>query len=69
MTLNVLLYECFRHFYGLDHSNAAVHTAAVRYSPITFRLAEHLVHYGFAEDEWVIDVMTHAGTYLEDRGR
>ena len=73
------LYESFLHFYHLDHSNAAVHMAPVRYSPITFRLAECLadnthgvyilvVHGGWSEDE-LQRVMADKGRYAEDKGR
>ena len=73
------LYESFLHFYHLDHSNAAVHMAPVRYSPITFRLAEALadnslgiyiqvVNEGWSERE-LRQVMTDLGKYEEDKGR
>jgi hypothetical protein len=73
------LYESFLHFYHLDHSNAAVHMAQVRYSPITFRLAECLadnthgiymviVNEGWSESE-LQAVMTDLGKYEEDKGR
>lgn len=68
-----LLYQAFKHFYHLDHSNAAVHTAAVRYSPITFRLAEAINELAdevtpkvYAD---VYDVLTDMGAYEEDTGR
>ena len=35
-------WQGFRHFVHLDHANAAIHCADVRYSPITFRFAEML---------------------------
>ena len=35
-----LIEQCFIHFYGLDISNAAIHVAPPRFSPITFRLQE-----------------------------
>jgi hypothetical protein len=73
------LYESFLHFYHLDHSNAAVHMAPVRYSPITFRLAECLsdnthgiyiqvAHEGWSENELSL-VMADKGRYVEDKGR
>jgi len=65
-----LLFYCFYHFHGLDHSNAAVHCAEVRYSPITFRLAEAISEAGYqCEDPDVEDVMSHKGVYMEDKGR
>ncbi len=71
------LYQSFLHFYHLDCSNAAVHTASVRFSPLTFRLAEALktkdiyiqvVHEGWSENELQI-VWSHEGAYSEDTGR
>lgn len=71
MDMHTLLDHCFEHFYGLDHSNAAVHCAPVRYSPITFRLAEALT--GDAVNEpWSAhteEVMSARGAYPEDPGR
>lgn len=80
MTLDQVLWECFRHFVHLDHSNAAVHCAIVRYSPITFRLAEELqAMLVRSNDTWrdldqggaelLDDVLEHIGRYEEDRGR
>jgi hypothetical protein len=75
-----LVEQCFMHFYGLDVSNAAIHCADVRFSPITFRLQEALdggdaitrgidgkapLRVGTA---WH-DVQQHNGTYQEDAGR
>lgn len=71
------LYESFLYFYHKDHSNAAIHIAGVRFSPITFRLAEALkqrdiylalVQEGWSESE-LQKVWHHAGTYAEDKGR
>lgn len=76
MTLDQLLWECFRHFVGLDESNAAVHCAQTRYSPITFRLAEALdripdVRTFLTKDgvHMLDSVLTHLGQYEEDQGR
>lgn len=71
------LIHSFLHFYHLDHSNAAVHTATVRYSPITFRLAEVLGQYpwlprsvaGVHSMDKVQDVLEDRGLYEEDPGR
>ena len=70
------MWDCFRHFAHLDHSNAAIHSAAVRYSPITFRLAEALNEMRFEAvpaDEvsrlLLDEVLAHLGTYPEDTGR
>jgi hypothetical protein len=63
--------EALRHFYHLDHSNAAFHCAEVRYSPITFRLASALVELDPSESH--VDpartVLFDVGRYEEDKGR
>jgi hypothetical protein len=70
-----LTWECFRHFVHLDHSNAAVHMAPVRFSPITFRLAEHLAplldtNYLAPQNHVLLqEVVSHLGAYEEDKGR
>lgn len=76
MALVDLLHQCLRYFVHLDESNAAVHTAPVRYSPITFRLAEELMAHLRSAGEWpaeddgtVVRVLSHVGQYEEDRGR
>lgn len=73
MTLPELLHTCLRHFVHLDESNAAIHCAPVRYSPITFRLAEELTGSAveqLGEDGGAIArVMSHVGQYEEDTGR
>ena len=76
MPLTDVLYQALRHFVHLDESNAAIHCAPVRYSPLTFRLAEHLAAVLADPDaDWVdLDnivaiVMSHAGQYTEDAGR
>lgn len=73
------LWWAFVHVYHEDHANAAMHTAAVRYSPITFRLAECLSREertldlaemslgGFLHE--LVQVQNHAGRYNEDKGR
>lgn len=72
-----LVEHCFLHFYGLDVSNAAIHTAPPRFSPITFRLQEALdgkdARGPMAEDvdlavAWH-HVRGHNGKYEEDKGR
>jgi hypothetical protein len=60
-----LLWLCLTYFAHLDESNAAIHCADVRYSPITFRLAEALS----LDDETVRRVMAHSNQYEEDKGR
>jgi hypothetical protein len=69
---------CFEHFYGMDRANAAVHCAVVRFSPITFRLAEAVVEEQARRDspillgvtqEAIAEVLAHRGAYEEDKGR
>jgi len=78
MPIDDVLRQCLRHFVHLDHSNAAIHTAPVRYSPITFRLAEVLMQSFPAahesggdpmDDLMVRQVYEHIGQYAEDAGR
>jgi hypothetical protein len=38
--------RAFEFFYHRDHSNAHIHCASVRFSPITLDLAESLSQYG-----------------------
>lgn len=66
-----LLFQCLRHFVHLDESNAAIHCAQVRYSPITFRLAEYLAELDteWFDDATVATVLSHVGQYEEDQGR
>lgn len=76
MTLDQVLWECFRHFAHLDEANAATHCAVTKYSPITFRLAEQLLAFrdirsGLTVDSIrLLDRVAHAaGQYDEDAGR
>jgi hypothetical protein len=75
MTIDQVLWECFRHFVHIDEANAAMHTAITRYSPITFRLAEHLVplldtdHLAPINHATLRTVVGHIGAYAEDTGR
>lgn len=74
LTAHQIVYSAFAHFKAMDEANAAVHVADVRYSPLTFRLAELL-------EDWELDylaepageavktVLTHRGRYAEDPGR
>jgi hypothetical protein len=73
-TIDHVLWECFRHFVHLDEANAAIHFAPVRYSPLTFRLAEHLApipsEWLTPPDDYLLrNVLNHLGAYEEDRGR
>ena len=70
--LEKVLYECFRHFYHNDHANAAFHMAPVRYSPITFRLAEQINFLAPVDKDVyseVFSVLLDLGQYEEDKGR
>ena len=75
MSVDQVLWECFRHFVHLDESNASVHTASVRYSPLTFRLAEHLMplldtsHLAPQNHALLREVVGHLDAYAEDPGR
>lgn len=76
MSLQDTLFHALRHFVHLDESNAAIHCATVRYSPLTFRLAEQLMAYANSSGEWPADddgtisrVLGHLGQYEEDAGR
>ena len=70
-------YQAFRHFFHLDHANAAIHCAPVRYSPLTFRLAEVMdslrgplfpeINNEVYPD--VYSVLLDKGVYEEDAGR
>lgn len=64
-------HHALRYFVQLDESNAAIHTAEVRYSPLTFRLAEALAPYAdtFGATPEIARVLAHANTYTEDTGR
>lgn len=71
MSLEETLWFSFVQNYHLDKGNAAVHCNVVRFSPITFRLAEHLwqqfpnLHLTIPLREVILD----SGQYEEDRGR
>ena len=69
--LEILMW-CFEQNYHLDKSNATVHCAPVRFSPITFRLYLVIIN------EWPInqditpelaEVKHHVGMYEVDTGR
>jgi hypothetical protein len=65
-------WQAFLHFYHLDKSNAAFHGATVKFSPVTFRLCEHIFATNHVEailsDEFG-EVHQALGTYEEDKGR
>jgi hypothetical protein len=72
--LEFVLYQSFLKMYHEDRANAAMHCAEVRYSPLTFRLAEALEdHLKVAPSNEVYPdvytVLLDKGTYDEDPGR
>ena len=73
MNLEEVLNYAFQQNYHLDHSNAAIHCGKVRYSPLTFRLAEQISRFANAHNqditEEVATVMRDKGAYEEDKGR
>jgi hypothetical protein len=69
MPLDDVLTWCLIHFVHEDEANAAMHTADVRYSPITFRVAEQLADHGEIDHPLVAAVMGAKGAYAEDTGR
>jgi hypothetical protein len=76
MDLEELLWHCFAKMYHEDNANAAMHCAPVRFSPLTFRIAEHLDLLvpevpGPNEDVYVAvrQVLLDRGRYKEDPGR
>jgi hypothetical protein len=58
----------FIHVYHEDKSNAAMHCAPVKFSPITFRLAEAL-ETAINDLPEVEEVLAHKGLYALDPGR
>lgn len=68
MTLQEAASWALAHFYYADRANATMHCAKVRFSPITFRLAEVLAPLD-PTDEIAAEIMTHRGQYAEDAGR
>lgn len=81
--IHIGTWHAFLYFYHLDQSNASFHCNTVRYSPITFRLAEFIKSIttpatalpipGTLEMVWddkrINDVWQHQGQYEEDPGR
>lgn len=68
MNLQTAAQWALAHFVNADRSNAAMHCAPVRYSPITFRLAEALDDIG-AKTPDIEAVLADRGAYEEDAGR
>jgi hypothetical protein len=75
MSLQEAALWALEHFKALDEANAKIHCAPVRYSPLTFRLAEALceeLEKGGEDVEWPMAVSTviiEVGKYQEDPGR
>jgi hypothetical protein len=62
----------FEYLYHQDKANACIHCAPVRFSPLTFRLAEALkADWSEFEDitQELAEVLHHRGQYEEDSGR
>jgi hypothetical protein len=67
-----VLMWCFQQNYHLDKSNACVHCAPVRFSPLTFRLYEALTALWPTDEDItqeMYEVGVHQGMYEEDKGR
>ena len=73
MDLVDTLHWAFRQNFHADQMNAAVHCAPVRYSPLTFRLAEQIKDYAEKNGDDlhpdVFSVIIDKGHYREDPGR
>lgn len=67
-TYNISVAYAFSHFYHMDYANAAIHEAVVRFSPVTFGLADHLYNGGNRHRE-VLEVVADRGKYELDKGR
>jgi hypothetical protein len=62
----------FRQNFHADHSNASIHCGTVRYSPLTFRLAEQIAEHTKVDQDHFSDVwmvLVDKGAYVEDAGR
>jgi hypothetical protein len=69
MTTEEALEWAFQQNYHADKMNAAIHCSTVRYSPLTFRLAEQLGPQQCNLVEGLALVLHDLGAYAEDRGR
>ena len=72
MDTNEILLWCFQQNYHLDKSNAAIHCAPVRFSPVTFRILERMLElWPDYEDitQEMTEVRSHIRLYEEDKGR
>jgi hypothetical protein len=68
LELEAVVLLALAHFVHMDKANAAIHCGEVRFSPMTFRLAEAVPHLAATNDD-VAEVWQHRGAYEEDRGR
>jgi hypothetical protein len=60
----------FDYFFHKDSMNSKIHAGEVRFSPITFKLANALRQYGALFGNERIDaVIEHDGKYEQDKGR
>jgi hypothetical protein len=62
----------FQHFYHMDRANACMHCAPVKFSPLTFRLAEVLTSHWPKDEDVTAELaqVNHAvGQYALDVGR
>jgi hypothetical protein len=72
MTEQDAIHWAFLGYYHQDKANACMHCAPVRFSPITFRLAEVLSSYPHKYEnktQELAEVNSHRGRYAEDPGR
>jgi hypothetical protein len=60
--------EALKYFAHMDQANAAIHVAEVRYSPLTFKLANTAKRMGCQIKE-MFEVLDHEGSYALDPGR
>jgi len=70
--MNDVLLWAFEQNYHADKMNAAVHCAPVKFSPLTFRLADALFE-AWPDDDDITgelhEVRSHKGRYALDPGR
>jgi hypothetical protein len=71
LPLHEIMWHALRQNYHLDCSNAAIHCAPVRYSPLTFRIAEYLWNHfpSYRHRIELANVAVDLGSYEEDPGR
>jgi hypothetical protein len=63
-----LMYN-FLYFYHMDNANACIHMQPVKYSPITFMLAEKCIKEDVHTMGYALEVKMHKGKYEMDTGR